>query len=132
MILVDTSVWVAALRDAACPEAIHLRELLDRDEVAMAAPVRLEILAGTGSRDLRRLRGLLTALPFWIPELATWERLDRWVEMAVRAGERFGIGDLLIAGIAAERGAAVWSLDDDLLRMARLGFVELHAASRSS
>jgi len=45
------------------------------------------------------------------------------------AGERFGIGDLLIAAIAAGREATVRSLDDDFARMARPGFVGLHGPS---
>ena len=46
MIVVDTSVWINAFRDQKSSEARHLSELLDRDAVAIAIPIRLEILSG--------------------------------------------------------------------------------------
>lgn len=93
MIVVDTSVWVAAFRAGAGREAIHLRELLETDAVALAAPVRVEILS-----------------------------LDR----VGRSGERFGLADLLIAALAVDEEAPVWSLDSDFARMARLGLLTVH------
>ena len=126
MILVDTSVWIAAFRDAESVEAVHLRELLDRDEAALATPVRLEILSGTRARDLGRLKRLFSALPSWLPGESTWERIESWIESAIEAGERFGIADLLVASIAVEHEAPLWSLDRDFRRMSKLGFVKLH------
>ncbi len=127
MILVDSSVWIAALRAADSREAGVLRRLLDDDAVALAMPVRVELLAGASAADLRRLRPLFSALPLWIPAEATWWLVDSWLETTTRAGQRFGMAGLLIAAIAAERDSPVWSLDRDFERLAGLGLIELFA-----
>lgn len=128
MIFVDTSVWVAALRWGGSREAAHLKALLDEDAVALAAPVRVEILSGASRADRPRLRRALSALPVYFPGEPTWERIDGWVVRAGDVGERFGVGDLLVGAIAAEQRGSVWSLDRDFLRLERLGFVALHRA----
>ena len=129
MIFVDTSVWVEALRSAESTAARHLGGLLDAGEVALSAPVRVEILAGASSRDHIRLRRVLSALPLYLPTEQTWKRIDEWLERARKAGERFGFADLLIAAIAADQHSPIWSLDADFARMARVGLVEFHRAS---
>lgn len=128
MIVVDTSVWAQALRDGGSAEAEALRVLLDEDRAALVAPVRLELLIGASNKQAVRLRPLLSALPCWYPERDDWYRADHWISPALRAGQRFGFGDLLIGAVASGRGAAVWSLDRDFERMADLGLVELFRA----
>ena len=129
MIVVDTSVWIAAFRNRQGTVAAHLRVLLDADEVGLAAPVRVEILAGASHADRPRLRRTLSALPVFYPSEATWLRIESWLDTISTSGDWFGMGDLLIAGIAAERSTAVWSLDQDFARMARLKLVEFHRAA---
>ena len=126
MIVVDTSVWVAALRDGGSHEARVLRALLDADEVALPVPVRAEILAGASKRDLSRLRRVLSALPIVYPGEDTWQLLDTWLDRTAQGGQHFGFGDLLIGALASETGALVWSLDADFNRMSRAGLVDLY------
>ena len=125
MIFVGTSVWVAALRSGAGPEARGLRHLLDLDEVALAVPVRVEILTGASSQERTRLRRLLSALPVYFPTPRTWETIDSWIDRAAAAGEHFGFADLLIGALTVEHGSSLWSLDADFRRMSRIGLIEL-------
>ena len=126
MIAVDTSVWVAALRNGAGAEADVLRQLLDNDDVLLPVPVRIELLAGTSTRHRATLRSDLSALPLAYPTDDTWRVMDRWTDRASSAGERFGVGDLLIAAIAQEAGALVWSLDSAFERLAGLRLIGLY------
>lgn len=126
MIVVDTSVWVRALRAGTSPEAETLGRLLDADEACLAVPVRVELLTGASARDRRRLRRSLSALPALYPSEDTWRLMDGWVDVAGAAGQRFGFGDLLIGALARETRSLVWSLDSDFERMSRLGFVDLY------
>jgi predicted nucleic acid-binding protein len=126
MIVVDTSVWIAALRRAASQEGKVLSGLLDADEVALPVAVRVELLSGASNADRPALRRGLSSLPILYPTDETWSVVDRWVERAHHSGWHFGVGDLLIGAMAHEAGARLWSLDADFERLARLKFVELY------
>lgn len=126
MIVVDTSVWVAAARAPLSSVAVALRNLIDSDDAVLALPVRLELLAGVKRSDRRALIRGLTALPVVVPSEATWQLIERWIAPAADQGHRFGVTDLLIAGLASEIGALVRSLDADFQRMKSLGFAQVY------
>ena len=125
MIFVDSSVWISAFRNGKGAEARGLRRLLDDDEAALSFPVYLEVLTGASRADRSLLQRVLSALPVFNPTRETWARIEQWIARATDAGERFGVMDLLVASIAADRRAALWSLDADFRRMERLEFVTL-------
>ena len=126
MIVADSSVWVAALREPHARIAATLDGLLDADEIALAQPVRIELVAGIARADRPALKRALTALPVVVPTEQTWQLVEQWIEKAADAGQRFGLPDLLIAALADELGALVWSLDADFARMATLKLVRLY------
>lgn len=126
MIVVDTSVWIDYFRYGTPSTTSALQSLLEQDLVVMAAPVRVELFSGSGRRDVTRLKRVLSALPLWLPTDATWTTMEAWAQRGSARGQRFGVGDLLVAAIAAERAAPVWSLDADFARMKRLGFVQVY------
>ena len=127
MICIDTSVWVAALRDRESAAGRRLDALLDRDEAALPIPVRVELLSGASRADRPRLQRALSGLPVLLPTAETWDRIDDWVQQAGDRGHRFGVGDLLIGAIAAEHGLSLWSFDNDFQRMHNLGFIKSYA-----
>ena len=124
MIVVDTSVWVDAFRNPQAAVASTLKKLIDLDEVCLPLPVRLELAAGFRKIDRVAFRRNAAAMPVAVPTEETWGLMERWVEQAADAGDRFTLTDLMIAALAFELTALVWSLDSDFERMASLGFVE--------
>ena len=127
MIVVDTSVWVAARRRTRIAET--LRSLIDADQVALPLPVRLELWAGVAKHDRKAFLLAFGALPQLVPSEETWTPLPGWIERAADAGECFGVTDLLIASLTEEIGGLVWSLDADFERMERLRIVSRYDAS---
>ena len=125
-VFVDTAVWIDFFRSKSGSVHEPLRALLDEDRVVLAAPVRVELLAGVRAADAPRLRRVLDALETLRPTDATWQRMEEWALHGSERGQRFGVGDLLVAAIAADWQGSLWSLDRDFERMAKLGFVSLH------
>ena len=128
MIVADTSVWVEADRRpiGALPNA--LRSLIDADELALALPVRVELASGVSRRNRLSFMHRLSGLPVIVPTEETWKLMESWIPAAADQGHRFAVTDLLIAALAHEIGALVWSLDDDFGRMERLGLVRMYDA----
>lgn len=126
MIVVDTSVWIAALRGADGAEAATLRGLLDADEVALPVPVRSELLMGASGVTRTHLADRLGALTVLYPTDDTWRTLDSWTERASRSGHTFSVVDLIVGILASDVDALIWSLDKDFERLEKLKLVRLY------
>ena len=127
MIVVDTSVWVQAGRARGTEIRETLRSLIDADEVALALPVRLELASGLGGKERAPFLRALSGLPLLVPTEETWTLVESWIGPGVDKGHGFAIPDLLIAGLTHEIGGLVWSLDDDFVRLEKLGYVKRYA-----
>lgn len=130
MIVVDTSVWVDYLRDPKSRVRVPLDAFLDDEQVLLPAPVRVELLSGAGAHTVPMLNRTLGALEQLVPSADTWRLAQQWAGAAATKGLRFGLGDILIAACAAERGAQLWSLDRDFEPLRRLRWVKLYEARR--
>lgn len=75
LVLVDTSVWILALRKSPSPVVKdEVEHLLAENRVAIVPVIRLELLGGTKSAgDFQRLKGRLNALHQIPVDEATWE-----------------------------------------------------------
>jgi predicted nucleic acid-binding protein len=126
VIVVDTSVWVEALRRPASRVADILNQVLDADEVALALPVRLELLSGVAKRHRTALKRGLSALPILRPTDDTWSLIEAWVDKAGDRGLHVAVPDLLIAGLAQELDALIWTLDADFDGLEKIGVARLY------
>jgi len=130
VILVDSSVWVDFFRPSPGRGGAELRRMIEESEpFALTGIVVAEVLQG-----LRRDAGVIERF------LAQWDMLEprgfdtyRSAAAIYRAaqGRRKGITcgtiDTLIAAIALEHGASVFTLDRDFVRIARMTGLELYS-----
>ncbi len=127
MILVDSSVWVDFLSSSPGPAGAELRRMIEESEpFALTSIVVAEVLQGL-IRDSGAIERFLMQWDILEPRgFDTYRR----AATIYRAGREKGITlttiDTLIAAIALEQGAAVFTLDQDFSRIARLTGLELY------
>lgn len=102
--LVDTSVWIEALRPGGRPDiAAWLKQAILRDSVVLAQPVRTELLIGArDERQSEELKKKLGALPLLEAASQVWERAASLGFRLRRRGRTVPLVDLLIAALALE------------------------------
>ena len=100
--LVDTSVWIEALRPGGRQDiAGWLKEALLREAVVLAPPVKTEILIGAkDEKQFAELNEMLNALPLLESEPAVWERAAALGFRLRRRGLVIPLVDLIIASWA--------------------------------
>ncbi len=120
MILIDTSAWIEFLRDTASPACERVEAVLAHD-IAVADPIRMEVLAGARNEQhltqLRRLlaRGVvLHTNPIDYDQAAILYRQCRANGDTVRK-----LIDCLIAAVAIRNDIAILHLDADFEVLAR-------------
>ena len=119
-LLIDTSVWIEFYHPKGSRAAKELvQEALERDEVAVVAPVVVELLSGVRKKaDYQLVRGdleHLTLLPLG------WEEAMAGAELAwrlARKGKRIPTVDLLISATARLHGYQVWHYGDEHFQIA--------------
>lgn len=121
LFLVDTSVWLLALRKDPIPEIVRrIDELLRDDAVITAGMVRLEILAGTRTeKEYGRLKRRLDALDQVETGDDLWQSACEYGFLLRRKGLTIPSTDIVIAACALQAGAVLLHADAHFDLMAK-------------
>jgi predicted nucleic acid-binding protein len=111
--LVDSSAWILALQTRPCePVKDRVAELLREAKVVTVGIIRLELLAGTRSRnEYHRLRQRLGALDVIPSDEEAWDQASELAFDLRRGGLTVPCTDILIAACALRAGATVVHAD---------------------
>lgn len=119
VVLADTSVWIAYLRDdrRIRPRA---KALLDEQRLLVCGPVVAELLAGVRGTSRETLWQSLVALPWAALDAEAWRLAGEALGELVSKGRRVPLTDVAIGVAAARAGARLWTLDSDFARVAEV------------
>jgi predicted nucleic acid-binding protein len=124
VVLVDSSVWIDLLRARETAATRALREILAKDEAALAPVIYQEILQGAASVDrLAKLRTYFRTLPFLLPAhpIETYEAAaELYARCRLKGITPRSPHDCLVARIAVEHGATLLHDDRDFEQLARV------------
>ena len=121
MILVDSSVWVDFFSSSPRRAGSELRRMIaDGEPFALAGVVVVEVLQGL-TRDAARIDRYLEQWDMLEPRgFATYREAAAIYRAARARGISFTTIDTLIAAIALDHSASVFTLDQNFSRMARI------------
>lgn len=128
MILVDSSVWVDFFRPSPGRAGIELRRMIDESEpFAITGVVVAEVLQGL-TRDVVPIERLLKSCDMLNPDgFETYREAAALYRAARGRGISLTTIDTLIATIAAEHGASVFTLDQEFARVSRITGLALYS-----
>jgi predicted nucleic acid-binding protein len=127
LILVDTSVWVDFFSSSPGRAGSELRRLIDEVEpFALTGVVVTEILQGL-TQDVNRIERFLSMWDLLEPRgFSTYREAAAISRLARSRGISLTTIDTLIAAIALEHRASLFTLDKDFSRVARITCLRLH------
>lgn len=107
--LIDTSVWILALRKRYDPEIkAFLTDLIENDRIVTHPLVKVELLAGTKDQnEFLRLKQRLDALPEISLDEETWEAAQKTAFKLRRKGINIPLVDTIILASAESSGCTL-------------------------
>jgi predicted nucleic acid-binding protein len=127
LILVDSSVWVDFFSAKPGRCGAELRRMIEESEpFALTGVVVAEVLQGL-TRDVGPIEGFLAQWDMLEPQgFETYRSAAAIFRRARSQGVSLTTIDTLIAAIALEHGASVFTLDQDFSRIARITGLPLY------
>ena len=120
-VLVDTSVWSAALRRSKQGERetqiIEELEILIRDyRIAIIGAIRQELLSGISNRTVfENLRDKMSIFTDYVVRTDDYERAAEYANICRKNGIQGSHTDFLICAVAVKNGWEIFTEDDDFL-----------------
>lgn len=132
LILVDSSVWIDFFSPAPGRGGTELRRMIaDAEPFALTGVVITEILQGL-KRDASQIESYLRMWEMLEPRgFSTYREAAAIFRRARARGISLTTIDTLLAAIALEHGASVFTLDRDFWRVARVTNLALHQPSNA-
>lgn len=113
MILVDSSVWIEALRrDGRLDIKLAVEGLLEADEALICAPIRLKVLAGAQPEDREQIARHLSLVPDRPCVDEDWNRSTRLAWKCRDAGVAIPPEHAFVASIALHDGIRIFATDE--------------------
>ena len=128
MILVDSSVWIDFFSSTPGPAGAELRRMIqDAEPFALTGVVVAEVLQGL-TRGARRIEQYLEQWDMLEPRgFGTYRQAAAIYRLARAKGITLTTIDAVIAAVALDHNASVFTLDQDFSRIARLTGLGLYS-----
>jgi predicted nucleic acid-binding protein len=127
MVLVDSSVWIEALRRKGRLEIkLGLEGLLEAYEAQWCSPVRLEVLGGARPEERRALGVQFSVIPYRRCEEADWDRAVSLAWKLRDSGLTVPWMDVVIAAIAIHDRVRLYSIDAHFPQISTLAGLALY------
>ena len=112
MVLVDSSVWIEAIRRAGRLEVkVGLEGLLHEYEAAWCGPVKLEVLGGARAEDRKRLEEWFACIPYRAMTESDWDQAKEKYWILRDQGQTLPWSDVLIGSLALIWDCRVYAID---------------------
>ena len=122
MVLVDSSVWIEALRrQGDLHVKLALENLLDEYEAAWCGPVKLEVLGGARMQERARLEEHFSCIPYFPMDDAQWELAKETAWRLRDRGCNPPWNDILIASLSLTARCRVYAVDKHFQQMRDAG-----------
>ncbi len=112
MVVADTTVWIEFFNDPTSREKRAIDLLIDENQLAFVGAVLTELLQGCRtSQEAHLIFDHVSALPYLEMSFSTWQRAGEISSSLRRKGTTIPLMDLIIAALAMEHAAEVFTTD---------------------
>lgn len=122
MVMVDSSVWIEALRrDGRLEVKLALENLLEEYEATWCGPVKLEVLGGARRQDREKLETHFKCIPYFPMKDGAWDTARNLAWRLRDQGCTVPWNDILIATLSVKADCRIYTVDQHFEMMHQAG-----------